>query len=93
MGRMVSKGSGGIFGANKVTSLSLAAWNLFLLPLDVANQKGLTANPGGIPMDKLTLGLYGSTIAMVILIVPFTIYYYEGEDSDDDPDGESKRYD
>jgi LMBR1 domain-containing protein 1 len=28
---------------------------------------------------------------MVLLIVPFTIYYYEGEDNDDDPDGKTTR--
>ncbi len=35
-------------------------------------------------MEKLTLGFYGSTVCMVLIMVPFTIYYYEGEDNDDD---------
>jgi LMBR1 domain-containing protein 1 len=69
-----------------VLGLSLSAWNLFLLPLDVANQKGLT-DTSGFPMGILTIAFYGTTIGMVLLIVPFTIYYYEGEDNDDDPDG------
>ncbi|KAJ3269266.1 hypothetical protein HDV01_001633 [Terramyces sp. JEL0728] len=72
-----------------VASLSCAAWNLFLLPLDVANQNGLIGAANGLPMDKLTLGFFGCTIGLVVLIVPFTVFYYEGEDSDDNENGES----
>jgi LMBR1 domain-containing protein 1 len=72
-----------------VLALSLSAWNLFLLPLDVANQKGLT-NTTGLPMGTITLVFFTTTIAMVIVIVPFTIFYYEGEDNDDDPDGKPR---
>jgi LMBR1 domain-containing protein 1 len=72
-----------------VLSLSLAAWNVFLLPLDVANQQGLAdTTSGSIPMDKLTLAFYTSSIILVLVIIPFTSYFYEGEDNSDDNDGE-----
>ncbi|KAI8909694.1 hypothetical protein EDD86DRAFT_238344 [Gorgonomyces haynaldii] len=70
-----------------VLSITLAAWNVFLLPLDVANQKGiLDPNAGGLPMDKLTLGFYATSLILVLIVIPFTSYFYEGEDNDDDPD-------
>lgn len=73
-----------------VASLSLAAWNVFLLPLDVANQKGLLdPNAGSLPMDKLTLGFYATSIILVIVVIPFTSYFYEGEDAEDETDGKS----
>jgi LMBR1 domain-containing protein 1 len=79
------------FNFKQVASLSLAAWNVFLLPLDVANQKGLfDPNAGGIPMDKLTLGFYATSVILVLVVMPFTSYYYEGEDAEDDSD--SKAY-
>jgi LMBR1 domain-containing protein 1 len=74
-----------------VLSLSLACWNVFLLPLDVSNQAGLTdASKGSIPLDKLTLALYMTSIIFVVLVLPFTSYYYEGEDAGDDDGPESK---
>lgn len=71
-----------------MTSISLAAWNVFLLPLDVANQKGLVAaNGAGIPMGKITLAFYATSILLVCVVIPFTSYYYEGEDNTDSADG------
>lgn len=57
---------------------------MFLLPLDVANQNGLAASQGGLPMAKITLAFYASTIIMVLLVVPFTVFYYEGEEVEDE---------
>jgi hypothetical protein len=64
-------------------SLSLASWNLFLLPLDVANQRG-SYFATGLPMETLTLAFFCATILMVLVVVPFTIFYYEGEEVDDE---------
>jgi hypothetical protein len=62
-----------------------------LLPLDVSNQAGLTdSSKGSIPLDKVTLALYLSSIIFVVLVIPFTSYYYEGEDSSDDDGPETK---
>ncbi|KAI8927660.1 hypothetical protein BC831DRAFT_451739 [Entophlyctis helioformis] len=74
-----------------ILSLSLAAWNVFLLPLDVANQQGSTgAATGGIPTATLTIAFYATSIAVVLVVMPFTVFYYEGEDAKDDPDGSSR---
>ncbi|KAJ3218867.1 hypothetical protein HDU67_003822 [Dinochytrium kinnereticum] len=69
----------------KVLGLSLAAFNLFLLPLDVTNQRGTS----GIPMEKLTLSFYISTVLLVMVGVPFTVFYYEGTDESDDVEKKS----
>ncbi|KAI8854443.1 hypothetical protein BC829DRAFT_412971 [Chytridium lagenaria] len=63
-----------------VVSLSLAAFNLFLLPLDVTNQR----NDGGIPMERITVAFYITTVLIVMVGVPFTVFYYEGTDETDD---------
>ncbi|KAJ3186814.1 hypothetical protein HK101_009569 [Irineochytrium annulatum] len=65
-----------------VTGLSLAAFNLFLLPLDVANQR----SNGNVPMDTLTLAFYIATVLIVIVAVPFTVFFYEGTDDSDEKD-------
>lgn len=38
-------------------------------------------------MEKLTLGFYGTTVCMILIMIPFTVYFYEGEDANDDADG------
>jgi hypothetical protein len=40
-------------------------------------------------MEKLTLGFYGTTVCMVLIMIPFTTYFYEGEDAKDDEEGGS----
>jgi hypothetical protein len=35
-------------------------------------------------MDKLTLGFYATSIILILVVIPFTSYFYEGEDNDDD---------
>nr|KAJ3422296.1 hypothetical protein HK105_000333 [Polyrhizophydium stewartii] len=74
-----------------ILSLSLAAWNVYLLPLDVANQGGSKGNAtGGIPIPLLTLAFYATSIIIVLIVMPFTVFYYEGEDNKDDDDGTSR---
>eukprot|EP00842_Homolaphlyctis_polyrhiza_P000811 jgi/Hompol1/1730/HPOL_005041-RA len=75
------------YGASFSTKASLAAWNVFLLPLDVANQSGsVGVSKGGIPIAQMTLAFYATSIIIVLIIMPFTVFYYEGEDIKDDPD-------
>ncbi|RKO93019.1 LMBR1-like membrane protein-domain-containing protein [Blyttiomyces helicus] len=73
-----------------IIGLTLACYNVFLLPLDVANQSGSLVAKGSIPMTKLNLAFYIITIIICIVGVPFTVLFYEGADeSDSDDDGRS----
>lgn len=60
-----------------IFGLSLAAFSILMLPLDVANTKG---TDGGFPMDDLWLAVYFTIAIMAVVIVPFTIFYYEAEE-------------
>ncbi|KAJ1507192.1 hypothetical protein HMI54_015788 [Coelomomyces lativittatus] len=71
-----------------ILGISLSCYNIFLLPLDVANQNGLFTATGGLPMQLLNFIFFLSTIIMAGVLVPFVMFYYEGVDDDDD-DGES----
>ncbi|KAI9333004.1 hypothetical protein BDR26DRAFT_1010377 [Obelidium mucronatum] len=73
-----------------VLGLTLAAWNVFVLPLDVANQNGQIDAPGAIPMAPITLGLNLASVAIFMIGVPFTMFYYEGEDDSDESDEKKK---
>jgi len=61
-----------------VFGLTLACCNVLLLPLDRANQ---TTN-GGIPMAQLWLASYITLGILILVVVPFAIFYYEAEDPD-----------
>lgn len=56
----------------------MAGFSILMLPLDVAN--GTT---GGFPMAQLWLAVYIVIAAMVVIIIPFAIFYYESEEVDD----------
>jgi len=60
-----------------VLGLSLAAFSILMLPLDVANTHGAG---GGFPMDELWLAIYIIIAAMVVVVIPFAIFYYEAEE-------------
>ena len=38
-------------------------------------------------MEKLTIAFYGSSVCMILVMIPFTVFFYEGEDNADDKDG------
>jgi len=57
-----------------VLGLSMAAANVLLLPLDVA-QRG--SKYGGIPMDYLWLCVYCIIALLSIILLPFAIFFYE----------------
>ncbi|KAI8834953.1 hypothetical protein BJ741DRAFT_231581 [Chytriomyces cf. hyalinus JEL632] len=73
-----------------VTGLTLSALNVFVLPLDVANQNGRIAASGGIPMAELTLALNLTSVFLFLVGVPFTMFYYEGADDGDESDEKKK---
>ncbi|KAJ3136386.1 hypothetical protein HK100_001715 [Physocladia obscura] len=73
-----------------VFGLTLSAWNIFVLPLDVANQNGKVNATGGIPMSALTLAFNLASVFLFMVAVPFTMFYYEGEDDSDESD--EKKY-
>src|SRR5690348_12679266 len=50
-----------------------------LLPMDVANSR----SDGGLPMAILWLIIYMTIAIMCVIIIPFTIFYYESEDPDE----------
>lgn len=65
---------------NQVTGLCLAAYNIFLLPLDIANQQGLADNPDAFDAAKVEAGFFITTCVYILAIVPFSVFFYEGYD-------------
>ena len=70
--------------------LSLSAYNIFLLPLDVALQKSSMYSPQFSLMEVVTVSFSLATVIVCLLIVPVTIFWYEGADDLDDPTGKWK---
>ncbi|KAJ3383415.1 hypothetical protein HDU84_003625 [Entophlyctis sp. JEL0112] len=73
-----------------ILGLTLSAWNIFVLPLDVANQNNRINASGGIPMATLTLAFNLTSVFLFMVAVPFTMFYYEGEDDSDESDEKRK---
>ncbi len=73
----------------QVLSLSIACFNIFLIPLDVGNQGDSAAvdGQGGLPMAKITVAFYTMTMILTLAVVPFTVFFYEGDDEKDRGDG------
>ncbi len=68
-----------------VFGVSLAIWTVLLFPLDVGNRKACTA---GIPYSSCSLAIPTNALwyacyigigAMVALVIPFSIFYYEAD--------------
>lgn len=74
---------------HQVLALSISAYNIYLLPLDVALQKGQFSTGAAAFMPKLTVSLYTITSIVSMVVVPFIIFWYEGIDDEDDPDAKS----
>jgi len=51
---------------------------VLMLPLDVANQR-----VGGFPMTVLWLVVYITMAALVVVVIPFAAFYYEGDEYDE----------
>jgi LMBR1 domain-containing protein 1 len=67
-------------------SVSLTIYNVLLLPLDIANQGGTFKASGGLPMAVITESFFLTTVILAVVVVPFTMFYYEGMDEADDTD-------
>ena len=63
-----------------VFGLAMACFVVLLLPLDVANR----SSGGLLDMEALYQAMYMMIACMVIVIVPFMIFYYEAYDPDSD---------
>lgn len=63
-----------------IFGLSIAAFSILMLPLDVANSNSSVS--GGFPMDELWLAVYIIIAVMVVIIVPFAIFFYEAEEAE-----------
>jgi LMBR1 domain-containing protein 1 len=63
-----------------VLGLTLAAFSILMLPLDVANTPTHISGGGGFPMEELWLAVYIIIAAMVVVVIPFAIFYYEAEE-------------
>eukprot|EP01118_Nematostelium_gracile_P010170 TRINITY_DN3485_c0_g1_i1.p1 TRINITY_DN3485_c0_g1~~TRINITY_DN3485_c0_g1_i1.p1 ORF type:complete len:488 (-),score=119.73 TRINITY_DN3485_c0_g1_i1:108-1571(-) len=61
-----------------ITGLTLTCLNVLLLPFDVANAR----SDGGFPMQTIWLVFYVIVAVMIVVILPFSIFYYEAEDPD-----------
>ena len=60
--------------------MSLACFNVLMLPLDVANQTMDEANNGGIPLRGIAIISFLSSICIVYTVIPFCVFWYEGID-------------
>lgn len=63
----------------KVIGFSFACYSVLLLPLDVANQGGVSRGLDPIPMDLLWLITYLTEGGIILVLVPFLMYFYEDE--------------
>jgi len=59
-----------------VIGISLTCYSILMLPLDVAN----TSTNGGFPMNQLWETIYILIACFAVVIIPFTIFYYEAEE-------------
>lgn len=75
----------------KVTGLSVAAYNIFLLPLDVAISKGAFYSGESRLFGQVSISFYLITTIYSLVLVPFAIFWYEGYDVDDSDDPDAKR--
>lgn len=62
-----------------VLGMTITATNVLLLPLDVA-QRGSAY--GGLPMDFFWLAIYVLIAILGVIVLPFSVFFYEAEDPD-----------
>lgn len=68
----------------QVIGMSLACYNIFLLPLDIANQNNSFIATGGLDMALMEFIFFISSIVVALAVTPFAMYYYEGMDERDE---------
>jgi LMBR1 domain-containing protein 1 len=64
--------------------IAVASYNVLLLPLDVANQRGSFVASGGLDMALLEFIMFMVAIFIAIAVVPFSMFFYEGMDEAED---------
>lgn len=57
--------------------LWLAAASMLAMPYDVANSRG---SGGGLRIDVLWQIIYVTLAILVVILIPFTFFFYEAED-------------
>jgi len=70
----------------------VSAYNIFLLPLDVAISKGAVYSEEARTFGIVSIAFYLITTVYSLVLVPFAIFWYEGYDVDDSDDPDAKRY-
>eukprot|EP00834_Sanchytrium_tribonematis_P008322 NODE_942_length_2988_cov_1.180339.p1 type:complete len:399 gc:universal NODE_942_length_2988_cov_1.180339:1160-2356(+) len=60
--------------------MSLACFNVLMLPLDVANKTYDDTANGGIPLRQIAIICFMTSISLVFTLVPFCVFWYEGID-------------
>eukprot|EP00835_Amoeboradix_gromovi_P002561 NODE_148_length_17471_cov_0.413136.p4 type:complete len:396 gc:universal NODE_148_length_17471_cov_0.413136:11616-12803(+) len=60
--------------------LSLACFNVLMLPLDVANQTMDEDNNGGLPLRQIAIICFLTSVSIVYTVIPFCVFWYEGID-------------
>ncbi|KAJ3202422.1 hypothetical protein HDU82_007363 [Entophlyctis luteolus] len=74
----------------KLRVIDVDVKDLKKLKSDVANQNNRINASGGIPMATLTLAFNLTSVFLFVVAVPFTMFYYEGEDDSDESDEKRK---
>lgn len=68
-----------------ILGLTVAELSILMLPADIANQHACQNSVYNgacnftLPMKQLWLGIYILNAILVFFIIPFTIFYYEGD--------------
>jgi LMBR1 domain-containing protein 1 len=68
-----------------VLGLALAMITVLMFPLDVANRAACSANivesacRFTMPMEKLWFAVFISNLVLVWAVIPFTVFWYEGD--------------
>lgn len=67
-----------------VLGISLAIWTVLLFPLDVGNRAACKAGIAthcslAIPTHELWYACYIGIMVMVVVLIPFSIFYYEAD--------------
>jgi len=63
-----------------VVSLTLSFCMILMLPLDVANAR----TDGGLAMNGLWIGVFIAAVVLIVIVLPFSIFFYEAEDPNED---------
>eukprot|EP00835_Amoeboradix_gromovi_P000950 NODE_36_length_31474_cov_0.342438.p6 type:complete len:487 gc:universal NODE_36_length_31474_cov_0.342438:13816-12356(-) len=63
-----------------ILCMTLACFNVLMLPLDVANSSLDEENNGGLPIREIAIVCFLTSICLVYTVIPFCVFWYEGID-------------